>query len=72
MVLGIFILLLGFFLLFKVKSHEMKNTTDGGVIRHKSVLSGFGWHMLKALGGILIFTGLLVAIFSYIAGNYWW
>ncbi|WP_350287233.1 hypothetical protein [uncultured Croceitalea sp.] len=45
----------------------MENVTDGGVVRHKSVMSGFGKHMLKVLGIFLSLVGLLVTVFSLLS-----
>ncbi len=67
MFLGIIVLVIGFALLYKNKKYEMENVTDGGVVRHKSVMSGFGKHMLKVLGIFLSLVGLLVTVFSLLS-----
>lgn len=62
---GVLSVIAGFFILYRGKKHEMENMTDGGVVKHKSVMSGFGWHMAKPLAGGLILVGIVLAVFNY-------
>ncbi|MEP0005817.1 MAG: hypothetical protein ABJ387_00095 [Balneola sp.] len=65
--IGILGFVIGFGLLVLAKKHEMENKTDAGVVVEKSVMSGFGWHLIRVFGGLLTVVGFIVAIFGYLS-----
>ena len=68
--LGVIGMLLGFALLFFHKNREMKNTTSGGVVRHRNAFTGFLWHIFKILSFVVVMASLLATILGVLGGGH--